>query len=237
MPTLFDAVVVALLVLVVPIGAVIELRRLERDVASGKLDARLRMYRSTMRWQWGTAALLLAGWVAAGRSLAHLGIEWPRGWRFWACAALALVVIAALLAQRRAAERRPEFAARVRDAAGPITFMLPASPNELRLFTWLGITAGIVEELVYRGYVMWVLGAVAPTWVALVGSSLAFGAGHAYQGVTGVAKTAAVGLVAGGVYLFSGSIWIPMLLHAAIDVVNGQMVYIALKSGSDSRDS
>jgi membrane protease YdiL (CAAX protease family) len=77
---------------------------------------------------------------------------------------------------------------------------------------------------------MWCIGAVAPTWVALIGSSLAFGIGHLYQGVTGILKTGTVGLVVGGLYLISGSIWLPMFVHAAIDVLNGRMVYVAMRN-------
>jgi membrane protease YdiL (CAAX protease family) len=58
-----------------------------------------------------------------------------------------------------------------------------------------------------------------------------FGIGHLYQGLAGVVKTGLVGMVLGWIYSLSGSIWIPMFIHAAADVLQGRMIYFATASG------
>ncbi len=56
---------------------------------------------------------------------------------------------------------------------------------------------------------------------------MAFGLGHLYQGAAGVVKTGVSGLLAGLLYLLTGSLWIPMLLHAAVDLHAGALGYLA----------
>ena len=237
MPALLDFVLLALIVIVVPLRAVGERRRLQNALTAGVSDAKVQAYRRIMAWQWAAALVLLGAWLGTGRALGLLGIERPRGYGFVAGLVVALVVIVVLVAQLQAVRRRPKVAQQIRAAAAPLTFIVPSTPQELRGFTRLGVTAGIVEELLSRGYMRWVLDAVAPTWVALVVSSIAFGIGHAYQGVSGVVKTTAVGLFVGGLYLLSGSIWVPMIVHAAVDVLNGYAIYAALNSNSAGSDA
>jgi membrane protease YdiL (CAAX protease family) len=38
-------------------------------------------------------------------------------------------------------------------------------------------------------------------------------------------KITLVGGVFAGLYLLSGSIWLPMLLHAAVDILQGRLAY------------
>ena len=55
---------------------------------------------------------------------------------------------------------------------------------------------------------------------AVIGSSVIFGLGHAYQGTSGIVKTGAVAFVMAALYVLSGSLWPPIALHAATDLVN-----------------
>jgi membrane protease YdiL (CAAX protease family) len=49
-------------------------------------------------------------------------------------------------------------------------------------------------------------------------AAVAFGLAHAYQGLTGILTTGVLGGVLAGVYLSTGSLLLPVLLHAAIDL-------------------
>lgn len=232
MPGLLDFAVLTLIVILTPLRAIAERRRLQNALTAGVTDAKVQAYRRIMAWQWAAALILLGAWLGTGRALSLLGIERPRGYGFVAGLVVALVVIVVLVAQLQAVIRRPKVAEQIREAAASLTFILPSTRRELRLFTRLGVTAGIVEELLVRGYMMWVVGSLVSTWLAVVVTSIAFGIGHAYQGVSGIVKTAAVGLFVGWLYILTGSIWIPMLVHAAIDVLNGRTAYAALTSAS-----
>ena len=68
-----------------------------------------------------------------------------------------------------------------------------------------------------------VVAASLGTWVAVGVSATAFGLAHAYQGPRGVLKTGAIGLAMGALFVLSGSLWAPMLLHAVIDLASGYM--------------
>ena len=49
-------------------------------------------------------------------------------------------------------------------------------------------------------------------------AAIAFGTAHAYQGAAGVATTGVLGGVLAALYLQTGSLLFPVLLHVAIDL-------------------
>ena len=58
---------------------------------------------------------------------------------------------------------------------------------------------------------------------------IGFGLAHAYQGIQNLPKITIVGAIFAGLYVLSGSLWLPMVLHAAVDVLQGRAVYEALR--------
>ena len=66
-------------------------------------------------------------------------------------------------------------------------------------------------------------------WPAVVVSSIIFGLGHAYQGKVGILKTGAVGLVMALLVVFSGSLWIAILVHAVVDITSGRIMSAAME--------
>jgi Type II CAAX prenyl endopeptidase Rce1-like len=103
--------------------------------------------------------------------------------------------------------------------------VVAASAAEMRVFAGVGVTAGICEELLYRGFVLWYLSALLPRGWAIVAAVAIFGIGHAYQGVRGVLLTAMVGGIAMAVYLWTGSLIAPIVMHATVDLANGFIAY------------
>ena len=99
--------------------------------------------------------------------------------------------------------------------------MLPDNDRETRWFNGLSVTAGICEEIIYRGFLIAYFTAFTGLIPALLLSSFVFGLAHAYQGWRGIVKVSVVGLAMGGVYLLTGSLWAPIVLHAVLDVTSG----------------
>jgi CAAX protease family protein len=102
------------------------------------------------------------------------------------------------------------------------------------LLFFLGITwteAAFIEEMFFRGYLFNRLGDLSrnQTWgipLALVASSLVFGAAHAYQGLTGVIDTFLAGLLLGLLYLLARrNLWLPILVHGIIDSLGFLIIY------------
>ena len=93
---------------------------------------------------------------------------------------------------------------------------------------------GIVEEIVYRGFVLWYLGSFMPLWVAVAVSSAGFGVGHVYLGGASAAVRAGlIGLVFAIYYVLTGSIWLPILAHIAFDILQGVMIVeLSRKNGN-----
>lgn len=102
---------------------------------------------------------------------------------------------------------------------GDIRAMLPRNRQELRLGALLSINAGIVEELVFRlALPAAIFGASGSAIAAVAGSVLLFGALHLYQGAAGVIGTTVVGAVMMLIYVVTGSIIVPIVLHAVFDL-------------------
>jgi CAAX protease family protein len=94
----------------------------------------------------------------------------------------------------------------------------------------LALTAGICEEILCRGFMMWYFG----TWgtaAAVVLSSVVFGLGHLYVGVPHVFRTTLIGVGFALLAVFTGSLLPGIVLHAAIDWISGDVGYHAYAGG------
>lgn len=118
-------------------------------------------------------------------------------------------------------------------AIGDIRALLPRNRGELPYGAALGLTAGIVEELLFRlalpallfGVLQGVPGAGA---LAFGIAALVFGALHIYQGPLGILFAFILGLLFTLLYVVTGSILVPIVLHALIDLRSFILIPIAL---------
>ncbi len=100
--------------------------------------------------------------------------------------------------------------------------LMPRTGRERAAFAGLSFAAGTGEEVAYRGYVIVALVATGLSPVlAAVGSSVAFGYLHAYQGRIGVVRTGLLGFILAVSFLATGSLWPAMIAHVTIDLVGG----------------
>ncbi len=98
------------------------------------------------------------------------------------------------------------------------------------LFTVI-VVAGFGEEVLFRSYMFERLGKLigSSPWskglIILVTSTL-FGLAHyTSQGVAGVEQAVMTGLTFGTIFAVTGSIFLPMIIHAAFDVVAVAIIY------------
>lgn len=98
------------------------------------------------------------------------------------------------------------------------------------LAVWL--TSALPEEVIWRGFLMTRLaklgGGSAAAWgVALVVTSVHFGAVHFYQGLPGVLTTGIAGLLLGLAFLLFGrNLWVPITAHASMHVMSFSALYM-----------
>ncbi|HEY9476397.1 MAG TPA: GNAT family N-acetyltransferase, partial [Mycobacteriales bacterium] len=219
------AVAVALagyLVLVQPVVGGWSQARFERRI---RLDsgARVARYRRTLLSEWGLcgiASLVVA--MAGGMDLVDIGVRPPAlsggAAPFTIIGSVGLVGSGLLLAGLRGRLRHDRV-----DLSGPprIVALLPRTTRERQVFVWLALTAGVCEEVLYRGFLLAVVAALAPglrPWGSVAVAGLAFGVAHAYQGAAGVVATGILGGCLTILYLGSGSLLLPVLYHVLVDL-------------------
>ncbi len=237
MVTPLDHLVVALVTILLPVHDLLFwYPHLVRAVAERVRNARHRAYAQSLVTEWGLLAASLAAWKWQGRPWSELGLRVPSGWGFWVALAVAagFAVFAGRQRVRLTRETDEEERAVVLAHLEPLRPLLPHTRREFLHFGALSLTAGICEEILFRGYLIWYLRAlVAPVPAVLLGALL-FGMAHAYQGTRGVGQTALVGLAMAILYLISGSLWVPMALHAFIDLNSGMLAYAFLRPAGPS---
>jgi membrane protease YdiL (CAAX protease family) len=210
--------VVCWLAIVVPLLGMARYRAL----AAGPVEL-VPFYRRVLARQWALVVAVVAALAALGVPPSGIGLRW----RVEAAPPLAAVVLPGVAAVgiatvvlRAQARLRPAAALAPR-LLRPVAALLPTTARERRYFAAVAVSAGVGEEVLYRGVVVWWLASTAPalgtTGIAVASAGM-FGLAHAYQGPLGVAATSAAGYVLASMYVVTGSLVAPMVLHAVVDL-------------------
>jgi membrane protease YdiL (CAAX protease family) len=213
------------LVVVGPVWDYFETRPLK---AHPSPELRLRYYRQTFVWLWiatgvacwasGFGALLTTGGIGI-----HAAWMERHGWIWWLLVVvISLVVLLQLVLpviQVSVKYRKQPFLEPRQ--LRPLRFFLPFSSLERGWFAALSLTAGICEEVLFRGFLLRYLHTsplhLGLVWAALA-AALVFGTHHFYQGVKGFVSTSVGGLIFTAILLVTGSLWAGMVFHAAVDL-------------------
>lgn len=99
--------------------------------------------------------------------------------------------------------------------------LLPRTHAEKTVFVGVSLSAGVGEELVFRGYAIAALAPwFGPGWAVAL-STASFGVVHAYQGLLGFFRTALLGGVLAWGVLATGSLLPAMVAHTLLDLLAG----------------
>jgi uncharacterized protein len=228
---ILDHLFVALVALTSPLFAARAYRRLTAALAAGDTGARARGFRRAIGLELVDAAIVLVLFAIAGRPLEGLvRLDWlPQGWWTGVAWGVVLLACALLIAQVAAMRGNETELSTVRKQVTSVEGVIPHTPAELRLFFGLSLSAGVGEEIVFRGYLLPYFDALVGPAGAVLATTLIFGVGHAYQGAAGIVKTGLMGLLFAGAFVATGNLLAPMLLHAVIDAVSGVAGYLAVR--------
>ena len=216
-------VLVFFLIVVTPLWDWYEIPRLKASTDPGK---KIRFYWkiAVASWVCAVVAVLTVGvltvstihtvpreisWLDAGSR----GVAVMEGITAGMLIAIMLPAVLALWSQK--------IRAKAGKAAKRLAFLLPSSIRERRWWWLVCITAGICEEVVYRGFLLHYFHTLpfhlSLTWAMVVSSGI-FGIGHLYQGVAGGVQTGVIGFVFAAMFVMTGSLVVPIVVHAVMDL-------------------
>jgi len=190
----------------------------------GRLDSishpqRVRLYAVTLVFEWFLFGLVALGVRLGGVKLAEVaGERWSSmrmvvrdiglATAFWLVSGSVLAIFASAL--------------RVTRLDRDMGSLFPEGPLEFGLWIVLSASAGICEEMVFRGYlqrqfIAWTRSVPA----GLILSAIVFGAGHAYQGWRRAALIVVYGAMFGTLAEWRRNLRPGMIAHAWQDTVSG----------------
>jgi membrane protease YdiL (CAAX protease family) len=123
-------------------------------------------------------------------------------------------------------------------AIGNVQALLPRNRDELPYGIGLGISAGVFEETLFRlAMPALVFGIVGNGPVAFLAAAIVFGLLHLYQRWTGVLFATVLGLVLSSLYVLTGQIWVPIVVHALIDLRSLVLIPMALGTARERAEA
>ncbi len=228
------ALILIFLATAVPLLGRRRIRQLMRMPETTRRD-RLRLYASTVAFQWFAAAIVL--WRAYAHQIlfARLGLAIPNPalTAIVSIALAALVLTNQLLSLRRLATHPAEAQGVLPQLALKI---FPQDSVERAVFFFVVITVAVCEELIYRGFVQrvfqdWSGGLIL---VGILGSAVMFAVAHLYQGPRGLITTFIVGLLFAAIREWTGSLLAALIAHFVADFTAGLLAPSRLRSALSS---
>ncbi|MHB1020900.1 MAG: CPBP family intramembrane glutamic endopeptidase [Acidobacteriaceae bacterium] len=182
------------------------------------------LYSFTLLWEWFLLAVAVLGlrnrkallreWLGAGwKGIYSLFDDSRAAGIFWLASLIVLSAMAALLGH---AGLHPE------QAQKTVTKIAPHGAAEILLWIALSITAGLCEEILFRGYLQQQFARVTGRlWLGILLSALVFGASHAYEGKAAMINLALFGALFGVLAVVRRNLRAGILAHAWHDAFTG----------------
>jgi uncharacterized protein len=106
------------------------------------------------------------------------------------------------------------------DHAKSISTILPKTPPEFAIWFVISMTAGFVEEFIFRGYLQTQFARFGlPTLLAIVAQAAMWAAGHSYEGRNAMIIISIYGVLLGSLAWWRKSLRPNMIGHATLDTL------------------
>ena len=189
--------------------------------------SKLPEYLATIVWEWTLVGLV---WLGTRKRISMrelIGGRWAN-WEaffldvvyaaaFWGCAMFVLGGIAKLMHLDEGGNMEA-----MRKSLG---FLAPGSRLELAVWFCVSTTAGICEEIIFRGYLQRQFAALCNSMLTgVLLSAVVFGASHGYEGITRMLLIAVYGLMFGLLAWWRKSLRPGMIAHAWHDALSGAVL-------------
>jgi len=204
-----------------PIAGYWLFRNLKKSDESNLTSRKLRTYASIILSEWAFVIALLWLMHQHGFSISDLG-ENIENLHLSIIVTIVLLSVFMVMVYFNVRQLRQMNLDKLEDGLRPLKKFLPSNRTESIIFILIALTAGICEELLYRGWLQNMLShGIGSVWIGLVLGAVIFGIGHAYQGKMGMVQTGIIGLIFGIVFIITKSLVASQILHVIVDVVNG----------------
>lgn len=232
-----DHVLFFLIGVVVPAFSILGAQT-QLDKINFTTSMKIRLYWSNNAYQWTMALLILGAWWWNDRPLALLGFDWPvqlpNGLTLAVLGAFLLIYVVDTVNEIRNESKRVTTRAEMKQSLS----FLPQNAHEYLHFVALAFTAGICEEIIFRGfflrYLQTIFGDTDPSFtLAILLAALLFGVVHLYQGWQSVVKIASMAIMFGYIFVHTNSLWLLIAVHTLVDLVGGAIGWSLMASKAD----
>jgi membrane protease YdiL (CAAX protease family) len=168
--------------------------------------------------------IVMAEWLLFKRPLAEAGFTQPHDFNTWWWVLIIFWILyigdtVIAISQKNKLEKTIDNWKRN-------TPFMPTGKEELPQYLLLCFSAGVFEEIAYRGYLITYClylfnGSPNKEMLAVIIPGAVFSVAHYYQGKKGVIKIFILSLFFGFIFIKSGSLLIVMLLHFLVDAIGG----------------
>jgi membrane protease YdiL (CAAX protease family) len=212
-----------------PISGYNEIKKIRKSISDGDNYNKIKFYHGAIFWSWIPMILIFLMIPISGLSLDCIGLKWIHidtsslsKWVVYPTIGFyifyLLYIIYSIIIFKSNKESRAKAAKGIPD---DFRWFLPITPKEKRAWTLVSISAGITEEILYRGYLFYALAIVFPNlsliYILFI-TTVIFGIGHLYLGKE-VIKSTILGLIFGIFYIVFDSVIPVIIVHIAQDLV------------------
>jgi membrane protease YdiL (CAAX protease family) len=219
-----DLILLFAIMVVWPIYSYISFRRHPIEKLREDKNATLDSYNVTLLILWGVTIVVGFVWSWAERPFDLIGFQHSLNWQTLLAWIIAILGIAFSAVQLYSVNTNTAAREKIKaqlDEVGELTkLLMPKTDKEFNRSMLVGVTAGITEEIIFRGYLIWAFGSFMPTIVAGLVSIAAFSLLHLYQDKAGLIQVLGFAIVTTIMFLVSGSLWPVIVLHIGVDVLN-----------------
>lgn len=208
--------VVAYISLVAPWLSRLKYRQLQDRLARGERPARIRFYQIAAIQQAARIFVVLLIVSIGSIPRGALGLTRPASWND----NLRVLTIFVFFLAGSVALFRFRGDWQLRRMVKMVGALIPASTAERYWFALVAVGAGVSEEILFRGFLLFYLDSFTSlsSMQMIAVSSLLFGLCHIYQGWFGVLGTTLAGFCLAYLYVGSGSLLLPIIVHALLDL-------------------
>ncbi|MBC7850382.1 MAG: CPBP family intramembrane metalloprotease [Chitinophagaceae bacterium] len=233
-PSFVDYILVALFGIVIPFVSGVKSSTAFKNLAVPfDFYSRRRFYIGNSLFLFLMAAIIIIVWWLYSRPFDVLGFTRPssigKSIPWWMIALFLFMYLFDMFYSLFEKNEREDTIEKLHDQ----TPFMPTEIRDLPAYTVMCISAGVFEEIVFRGYLInffqYVFASVpaGAAW-AVITPAIIFSIAHFYQGPGAVFKILVLSLLFGMIFWHSGSLYAVILLHFFVDFISGLLsIYLA----------